>query len=112
MLLVQTPYDEKQSMGRNAPQFTSVTTIRISGRVETFDGEELDGAMRAEAALEALREQIDRSVVNSYELTQNIQQFKNIRSAIDVSAEGRAILASLPMRLTQNISRDRTISSP
>ncbi|MGK0736993.1 ATP-binding protein [Yokenella regensburgei] len=88
VLLVQTPYDEKQSMGRNAPQFTSVTTIRISGRVETFDGDELDGAMRAEVVLETLREQIDRSVVNSYELTRNIQQFKNIRSAIEVSAEG------------------------
>ena len=88
VLLVQTPYDEKQSMGRNAPQFTTVTTIRISGRVEEFDGESLDGATRAEAALENLREQIDKSVINSYELTRNIQQFKNIRSAIDVSAAG------------------------
>ncbi|EAA8358576.1 ATP-binding protein [Salmonella enterica] len=88
VLLVQTPYDEKQSMGRNAPQFTSVTTIRISGRVEVFDSEVLDGAVRAEAALENLREQIDRSVINSYELTRKIQQFKSIRSAVAVSAEG------------------------
>lgn len=88
VLLVQTPYEEKQSMGRNAPQFTTVTTIRISGRVEAFDGESLDGAARAEVALEQLREQIDKSVINSYELTRNIQQFRNIRSAIDVSAAG------------------------
>lgn len=88
VLLVQTPYEEKQSMGRNAPQFTTFTTIRISGRVEEFDGEELDGAIRAEALLETLREQLDQTVVNSYELTRKIQQFKSIRSAINVNAAG------------------------
>lgn len=88
VLLVQTPYDEKHSMGRNVPQFTTITTIRISGRVEAFDGDELDGAIRAEADLETLREQIDRAIVNSYELTKNTQQLKNIRSALEVSADG------------------------
>lgn len=87
-LLIQTPFDEKQSMGRNAPQFTSVTTLRISGRLEAFDGEADDGAIRAEAALEALREQVERSVINSYELTRHIQQFKHIRSVIGVDASG------------------------
>ncbi len=88
VLLVQTPYDEKQSMGRNVPQFTSMTTVRISGRVEAFDGETLNGVALAEATLETLREQIDRAVINNYELTRQIQQFKSLRSAIEVSAEG------------------------
>lgn len=88
VLLVQTPYEEKLSMGRNAPQFTTTTTIRISGRVETFDGASPDGAVQAEASLEQLREQIDRAVINSYQLTQSLQQFRAVRSAIEISAAG------------------------
>ena len=51
--------------------------------------------MDAELALESLREQVDRAVINSYELTLNIQQFREIRSTIDVSAEGEAHLGQL-----------------
>ena len=32
VLLVQTPLDVKHSLGRNAPQFTTVTTVRITCR--------------------------------------------------------------------------------
>ncbi|XWJ92059.1 ATP-binding protein [Phytobacter ursingii] len=96
ILLVQTPFDHKHSQGRNTPAFTTTTTVRISGRVQEYDGEtENDGAMVAELALESLREQVDRAVINSYELTLNIQQFREIRSTIDVSAEGEAHLGQL-----------------
>lgn len=94
-LLVQTPFDEKQSLGRNAPQFNSVATIRITGRVEAFDGEANDGAMQAEAALETLREQVERAVVNSYDLTLAVQQFRHIRSAIQVDAAGDGHIGQL-----------------
>ena len=96
ILLVQTPFDHKHSLGRNAPQFTTVTTVRISGRVQEYDGEiEDDGAMVAELALEKLREQVERAVINSYALTKVIQQFREIRSTIDVNAEGEAHLGQL-----------------
>lgn len=94
-LLVQTPFDEKQSLGRNAPQFNSVATIRITARVEAFDGEANDGAMQAEAALETLREQVERAVVNSYDLTLAVQQFRHIRSAIQVDAAGDGHIGQL-----------------
>lgn len=96
ILLVQTPFDHKHSQGRNTPAFTTTTTVRISGRVQEYDGEtENDGAMVAELALEALREQIERTVINSYALTRVIQQYREIRSTIDVSAEGEAHLGQL-----------------
>lgn len=96
ILLVQTPFDHKHSQGRNTPAFTTITTVRISGRVQEYDGEtEDDGAMVTELALESLREQVDRAVINSYELTRNIQQYREIRSTIDVSAEGEAHLGQL-----------------
>lgn len=94
-LLVQTPFDEKHSLGRNAPQFTSVATVRITGRVEAVDTDTDDGAMLAEVALETLREQIERAVINSYDLGKVIQQYRQIRSAIDVSAGGESHIGQL-----------------
>lgn len=98
-IIVQTPFDHKKSLGRNAPQFNTVTTVRVTGRLEEFDGDDLDGAMKAELALEALREEIERAVINSYELTRQTQQFLEIRSQIDISAGGEGHLAQLLMDL-------------
>jgi hypothetical protein len=95
-ILVQTPYEEKASLGRNAPQFTTVTTIRISARVQSLDGPGTsDGATQAEAAIEALREQIEQAVINSYDLTRQIQQFKAVRSTIDIDSGGEGHLGQL-----------------
>lgn len=94
-LLVQTPFDEKHSMGRNVPQFTSVATIRITGRVEAFDSETEDGAIAAEVALENLREQVERAVINSYALGLVVQQYRQIRSAIQVDAGGLGHIGQL-----------------
>lgn len=96
-IIVQTPFDHKKSLGRNVPQFNTVTTVRVTGRLEEFDGEDLDGAIKAELALEALREQIERAVINSYELTRQIQQFSEVRSQIDISAAGEGHMAQLLM---------------
>ncbi len=98
-IIVQTPFDHKKSLGRNVPQFNTVTTVRVTGRLEEFDGDDLDGAMKAELALEALREEIERAVINSYELTRQTQQFLEIRSQIDISAGGEGHLAQLLMDL-------------
>ncbi|MDE9528384.1 ATP-binding protein, partial [Xenorhabdus bovienii] len=83
-ILVQTPFDHKKSLGRNVPQFHTITTVRVTGRIEEFDNETDYGAERAELALEALREQIERAVINSYELTRVVQQYAEIRSQIDI----------------------------
>jgi hypothetical protein len=73
-----------------------VTTVRITGRVQEYDGEtDDDGAMRAEVALEELREQVERAVINSYELTRNIQKYAEVRSTIDVDADGEAHMGQL-----------------
>ncbi|QZN97354.1 ATP-binding protein [Symbiopectobacterium purcellii] len=100
ILLVQTPFDLKHSQGRNTPAFTTVTTVRITGRVQEYDGEtEDDGAMEAELALEALREQVERAVINSYDLTRHIQQFSQVRSTIDIDASGEGHLAQLLLEI-------------
>src|SRR5476651_1070939 len=100
VILVQTPFDLKNSLGRNVPQFTTVTTVRVTGRLQELDELEQDnGAEKAEVALEQLREQIERAVINSYELTRQTQQFLQIRSTIDISAGGEGHTAQLLMEL-------------
>ncbi len=99
-LLVQTPFDQKHSQGRNTPAFTTITTVRITGRVQEYDGEtEDDGAMEAEVVLEALRDQVERAVINSYALTRRIQQFSQVRSTIDIDASGEGHLAQLLLEI-------------
>lgn len=99
-LLVQTPFDLKNSLGRNVPQFTTVTTVRITGRLQEFDEKDEDnGAEKAEEALEVLREQIERAVINSYDLTRQTQQFLQVRSTIDVNASGEGHIAQLLMEM-------------
>lgn len=100
VLLVQTPIDVKNSLGRNVPQFNTVTTVRITGRLQELDDvAEDNGAEKAEEALEQLREQVERAVINSYELTRKIQQFLQVRSTIDVDASGEGHTAQLLMEL-------------
>lgn len=100
VILVQTLIEEKQSLGRNAPQFNTITTVRITGRLQELDGEnENDGANKAELALERLREQIERAVINSYDLTRQIQQFARVRSTIDLDSSGEGHMAQLLMEL-------------
>ncbi|MDC9591318.1 ATP-binding protein [Xenorhabdus sp. XENO-10] len=96
-ILVQTPFDHKKSRGRNVPQFHTVTTVRVTGRIEEFDSDIDNGAEQAELALEALREQIERAVINSYELTKVTQQYAEIRSQIDIDASGESHFAQLLM---------------
>lgn len=99
-LLVQTPLDVKTAQGRNTPSFTTITTVRITGRVQEHDSEtEDDGALKAELALENLREQVERAVINSYELTRRIQKFAQVRSTIDIDASGEGHIGQLLMEL-------------
>lgn len=100
VILVQTLIEEKQSLGRNAPQFNTITTVRITGRLQELDGEHLDdGANKAYLALERLREQIERAVINSYDLTRQIQQFARVRSTVDLDSGGEGHMAQLLMEL-------------
>ncbi|HDL6856589.1 TPA: ATP-binding protein [Yersinia enterocolitica] len=100
LILVQTLIEEKQSLGRNSPQFNTITTVRITGRLQELDGEYLDdGANKAYLALERLREQIERAVINSYDLTRQIQQFARVRSTVDLDSGGEGHMAQLLMEL-------------
>ncbi|CRY71293.1 putative ATP-binding protein [Yersinia pseudotuberculosis] len=81
-ILLQTPLEVKESIGRNAPQFNTITTLRISGHIQLSEGE--TPVTVAASALERLCEQIQRAVINSYELTRQIQQFAKVRTTMGI----------------------------
>lgn len=96
LILVQTIHEQKFSKGRNAPQFDTVTTLQIAARLEEFDGEMFDdGAMKAQLNLERVKEEIERAVINSDEITRRIQQFKHIRSQLSLNPEGEGHFGQL-----------------
>lgn len=98
-ILVQTPHEVKESLGNTAPEFKVTTTVEISVRAQRFDGEENDGAMQALAELETLRDQTEKAVINSYELTRRIQQFSAVRSTVGLDAAGEGHMAMMLMHM-------------
>ena len=77
-ILLQTPHEVKEPIGRNVPQFNTMTTLRISGHIQL--SEAANRVTEAASALERLCEQIQRAVINSYELTRQSQQFAKVRT--------------------------------
>lgn len=100
LILVQTIFEEKVSKGRNSPQFDTVTTLQIAARLEEFDGElDDDGAMKVQLNLERMKEEIERAVINSYEITRCTQQIKLVRSQLNLNPEGEAHTGQLVIQM-------------
>lgn len=98
ILLVQSPSEHKESLGRSgAQQFTTTVTIRVVGRLtgkaQTGDA----GAMAVLAALGVFQGQIERAVINSYDLTQAIQQIAAVDVKNGVSSDSELHLGELVM---------------
>lgn len=96
-ILLQTPVEVKESIGRNAPQFKTITTLRISGHIQLNEAE--NRVTEAASALERLCEQIQRAVINSYELTRQIQQFVKVRTTVDIDTRSEQHFAQVKVEL-------------
>lgn len=100
LILVQTVYEEKYSKGRNSPQFDTVTTLQIAARLEELDSQlDDDGAIKVQLNLERMKEEIERAVINSYEITRYTQQIKHVRSQINLNPDGEAHVGQLVIQL-------------
>ncbi|CNH58311.1 putative ATP-binding protein [Yersinia massiliensis] len=92
-ILLQTPIEVKESIGRNAPQFKTTTTLRISGHIQMSESD--NRITEAASALERLCEQIQRAVINSYELTRQIQQFAKVRTTMGIDTSNEYTFATV-----------------
>ncbi|MFA3761666.1 ATP-binding protein [Yersinia sp. 2544 StPb PI] len=96
-ILLQTPLEVKESIGRNVPQFNTMTTLRISGHIQL--SEAVNRVTEAASALERLCEQIQRAVINSYELTRQIQQFAKVRTTMGIDTSSEQHFAEVKIEL-------------
>lgn len=89
VILVSTPYEKKHSLGRNAPQFNTVTTVRVEGRVVGYDKKDgSSGAGLATDALETLHLEIEKAIINNPDIMPEIQQFVSVESQTGLDANG------------------------
>ncbi len=90
--------ENRSALARSgAPQFTTVTTIRAFIEVRSPAIEDDGGASAAEAAVWALKKQVDVAVVNSYPLTSAIQYIPAMRAGFSIQADGAMHVATITM---------------
>jgi hypothetical protein len=98
VLYLQTPKEEKESLGPNgAPQFTVTVTLRIQARVQTPALASGAGAANALVALETMQRQIEVALINYTPLMTLLEQFSSVSVEKKVSAEGDQNLGELEM---------------
>jgi hypothetical protein len=98
ILLVQSPRERKEGLGRSgAPQFTVTTTIRVVARVTAPAQTGDRGAQAALAAIGVLQRQIEVAAINSYELRKAIQQFTSVDVVTGVKSDAELHIAELVM---------------
>jgi len=98
VIFIQTPNEEKESLGRNgAPQFTVTTTVRLIARVKQAQEENDAGAAKAELALELLQSQIEKGLINNPPLMSQLQQFAWVRVEKEVVGDSEFHLGELTM---------------
>jgi hypothetical protein len=100
VMFLQTPSEEKASLGPNsAPQFTTTTTVRIVARVTAPQAKNDAGAAAAELALEALQTQIEIALINNPALMSQLQQIPWVRAQKEVNGESEQHVGELVMEI-------------
>lgn len=99
IVLVQSPTEEKTSLGRSgASQFNVVTTVRVVGRVYAKVAGDDAAAVAALAAVGVLQRQIEVAVINNQDLRAlGVQQFSFVRIVTQVKTEGEFTFGELVM---------------
>ncbi|MDE3022257.1 MAG: ATP-binding protein [Pseudomonadota bacterium] len=97
VILVQTPFEEKTSIGRNVPEFTVTATLKVTARVQSLAASADAGAAAAEADLEIFKNQIEVALINNPTIMPLLQQIAFVRSQMEVNAEGEQHIGELVM---------------
>ena len=99
-ITVQTPADQKQSMLRGGPQFTSTFLLEIILRVT---GPTDDQAI---LTLEQLIGQVEAATLSNQVIIDQVQQFSSVRTEQRVNVDGSAVLAEAILHLECEIYED------
>jgi hypothetical protein len=98
MIKVGSFTEDKESLGNNAPQFNTTTTIRLTCTLSALPKPNDQGAVDAQIALGIWQREIERAVINNPILWKaGLQEFVSVRSASKVAQEGSTHLGELTM---------------
>ena len=88
-ILVQTPSERKESVGRGPVKFTTLVTLVVVGRLEapTYQA--------AEVAAETLCEQIELAILANTVTVNPIQQFRSVETHISIDDAGKKPLGEV-----------------
>lgn len=93
-VLVRTPREDKQSKGRNVPQFDSTITIEVMGQLEA------DTPDAAQDAIDALAYQVEQAIFEGYWLGRVVQQFTSVSTETEINTEGKKPLGGFKMSIS------------
>ena len=100
VIFVTTPDESGESLGRaGAPQFTVVTTLRITARQQGLMKPLDAGAALVLEQLEEMRDQIKAAVINAPMLMPLLQQFAAFRCRTEVADDGAMHLGELTVEI-------------
>jgi hypothetical protein len=98
-LMVSTPHETKQSQNRGVPEFNTLVTLLIVGRVfvGTIPDEDLSKTLRR------FKCEIENALLGDTEFMRPLQQFQSIETMLEIDSEGRSPFAELKMALTAEV---------
>lgn len=95
MIKIKTPIEHKESLGRNAPQFTTVAVVELIGSLSAEAQTGDAGANALQDALAIFARQMDVAVINNYGLMLKIQQIVSVDTETTIKTEGRLHLGEV-----------------
>jgi len=103
-LIVDPLYREKkQSLGKNAPQFDTEVVITVRGRVSSPAGVDDAGSFKCGEAIETIKRQIERRLINAYPMMLKIEQFTTIETAFVINTENALAIGEVQMTIGMGI---------
>lgn len=98
-IFISCPRGQKESLGRNQPQFTTTETIRLLARVDA-PADSADGnAGVVQAGLLLIKRQIEVAVIGAPLLMRQIQQISGVTSELGINSGGERHLGELGIEM-------------
>lgn len=98
-LIVTTPSERKQSLGRSLPRFNSIISLVVMVRVRGAGPNLPAMNADAEAQLETLCSQVETVLMCSQSIVSIVQEFATVETHMIVSTEGEVIIGEASVKL-------------
>lgn len=90
-VLVKVPTEQKQSLNKGMPEFTTTITLQVEGRLEGATPED------AQDAIEDLGYQVEEAILKGYWIGRVVQQFASVSTDVEINSESKTHIAGFRM---------------